>query len=192
MGQAGALYFLLLELAVQGLAEQVPPSLWWPALVRPDPASMAQVVAAYSTLPRLAAALLSGAALGLAGALLQQVLRNPLASPGTLGISAGAHLGLAAASLYAPGLVATAGRGLLARPLQVLELPDEAARSLGVPVPLIRLAGLVVAVALGSSVVSLVGVIGFIGPAAPMLARLAGARRHSLAWAPAMGRRCWP
>lgn len=67
-------------------------------------------MAAHSTLPRFAAALLSGAALGLTGALLQQALRNPLASPGTLGISAGAHLSLAAASLYAPGLLAAAGR----------------------------------------------------------------------------------
>lgn len=39
--------------------------------------------------PRLAMALLVGAALGAAGALLQSLLRNPLASPDLLGISAG-------------------------------------------------------------------------------------------------------
>ena len=44
-------------------------------------------------LPRVAAALLAGAALGLAGTLLQGLLRNPLASPFTLGISQGAALG---------------------------------------------------------------------------------------------------
>lgn len=39
--------------------------------------------------PRLAMALLAGAALGAAGALLQALLRNPLASPDLLGISGG-------------------------------------------------------------------------------------------------------
>ena len=43
-------------------------------------------------LPRVLAALLVGAALGLAGALLQGMLRNGLASPFLLGISAGAGL----------------------------------------------------------------------------------------------------
>ncbi|NNH02857.1 iron ABC transporter permease [Microbacterium ulmi] len=40
-------------------------------------------------LPRLTMALLVGAALGIAGALLQSLLRNPLASPDLLGISGG-------------------------------------------------------------------------------------------------------
>lgn len=58
----------------------------------------------YSTLPRIVTAILSGAALALAGSLLQQVLRNPLASPTTLGISAGANLALVAAMLAFPAL----------------------------------------------------------------------------------------
>ncbi|HEX8048494.1 iron ABC transporter permease, partial [Rhizobium sp.] len=58
----------------------------------------------YSTLPRIVTALISGAALALAGSLLQQVLRNPLASPTTLGISAGANLALVAAMLAFPAL----------------------------------------------------------------------------------------
>lgn len=41
-------------------------------------------------MPRLAMAILVGAALGAAGALLQSLLRNPLASPDLLGISGGA------------------------------------------------------------------------------------------------------
>ncbi|GAA1991682.1 iron chelate uptake ABC transporter family permease subunit [Isoptericola halotolerans] len=44
-------------------------------------------------LPRVAAALLAGAAFGLAGALFQSTLRNPLASPDILGIASGASLG---------------------------------------------------------------------------------------------------
>ncbi|MBX3536674.1 MAG: Fe(3+)-hydroxamate ABC transporter permease FhuB [Chelatococcus sp.] len=56
-------------------------------------------------LPRMATGLLVGAALGLAAALFQHVLRNPLAEPTTLGISAGAYLALTAATLWAPWLL---------------------------------------------------------------------------------------
>ena len=72
-----------------------------------------RLVLLYSDLPRLVTALLAGAALGLAGAILQQVLRNPLASPTTLGLSAGAKLALSLATLYAPGLLLL-GRDLVA------------------------------------------------------------------------------
>lgn len=44
-------------------------------------------------LPRLLLALLTGATLGLAGAVLQGLLRNPLAEPGLIGVSGGAALG---------------------------------------------------------------------------------------------------
>ncbi|WP_022902876.1 iron ABC transporter permease [Curtobacterium sp. B8] len=43
--------------------------------------------------PRVSAALLAGAALALAGTLVQGVTRNPLADPGVLGVSSGAGLG---------------------------------------------------------------------------------------------------
>lgn len=46
--------------------------------------------------PRVTAAVLAGAALGLAGSVVQSTVRNPLAEPGILGISAGAGLGAAA------------------------------------------------------------------------------------------------
>lgn len=71
-------------------------------------------------LPRALAGLLVGAALGLAGALFQRLLRNPLASPDIIGVGAGASaaavvgftvlgLGAAATSLAAVGgAVATA------------------------------------------------------------------------------------
>ncbi|MEF3130894.1 Fe(3+)-hydroxamate ABC transporter permease FhuB [Rhizobium sp. 268] len=58
----------------------------------------------YSTLPRMATALIAGAALALSGAILQQVLRNPLASPTTLGISTGANLALVSVMLAVPSL----------------------------------------------------------------------------------------
>lgn len=46
----------------------------------------------YSRLPRVLASLLAGSALAASGALLQSVLSNPLASPGVIGVNAGAGL----------------------------------------------------------------------------------------------------
>ncbi len=46
-------------------------------------------------LPRICTAILAGAGLGLAGCILQAVLRNPLASASTLGVSQGATFGAA-------------------------------------------------------------------------------------------------
>jgi iron complex transport system permease protein len=61
-------------------------------------------------LPRIEAALLAGAAFGLAGALFQSTLRNPLASPDILGIASGASLGavFGILSLGAMGLAVSA------------------------------------------------------------------------------------
>ncbi len=216
-----------------------------------------------SLMPRAALALLAGSALGLSGALLQHVLRNPIADASTLGIAAGAQLALAVALALVPSLlvlpreiIAFAGgflslavvlalswrrqldpvtvalsgmivtmiasalsvtlvlaRGeyvmsifiwgsgslsqqdwsgvlsilprlvlgivattLLMRPLRVMSLDDSAARSLGVGVHGIRLAVLTLAVWLAASVTAIVGVIGFLGLAAPAIARYCGAR----------------
>lgn len=70
-------------------------------------------------LPRLAATVLAGAALGMAGHLLQSLSRNPLASPSVLGVTAGAQLGLIVAVLLPAGMALAAvpavfGGGLLA------------------------------------------------------------------------------
>ncbi|MER5193721.1 iron ABC transporter permease [Streptomyces sp. NPDC002755] len=59
--------------------------------------------------PRVIAAILAGAALGLAGCVVQSAVRNPLAEPGVLGITAGAGLG--AAGVVTSGL--SGGRPLL-------------------------------------------------------------------------------
>jgi ABC-type Fe3+-siderophore transport system permease subunit len=235
-----------------------------------------RMVLCYSTLPRLVMALLCGAGLAASGAILQQVLRNPLASPTTLGIDAGARLALALATLLTPSLfgigrdaVALLGsatttllvfalvrrRGfsaisiilaglvvslycgalsailvlvedrqlaslfiwgsgslsqqswepsvalawrlgivalpliLLLRPLSLLDLGDESVRSLGLSVSRLRLLAIGVAVALSAFVTSAVGVIGFIGLVAPIIARLAGARRFGerLLWSSVIG-----
>lgn len=232
-------------------------------LLAPEPRDIDAMVMAYSRLPRLCIGLLCGAALGLSGTLFQQVMRNPLASPSTIGVEAGAGFAIAATTLYLPALLGwsrdfvalgggflavglvflIAGRFrfaplavvlgglvvsfylgaatttlallneyqlaglfvwgsgslsqqdwrptlellprlvvtaicalLLARPLVLLQL-DEAARGLGVRTALVRAAALAVAVALAGFTVSAVGVLGFLGLAAPSIARALGARR---------------
>lgn len=55
-------------------------------------------------LPRLLAAVLSGLALSVSGAIMQSVLRNPLGSPFTLGISNAAAFGASLAIMF-PGLI---------------------------------------------------------------------------------------
>lgn len=93
-------------LAYANLKAALPTAEWWAALVHPDLASMPQLIAHYAFLPRLTVGLLCGVGLGLAGVLFQQVLDNPLAEPGTLGVFAGAKLALALATLWAPALLA--------------------------------------------------------------------------------------
>ena len=62
-------------------------------------------------LPRICTAILAGGGLGLAGCILQAVLRNPLASASTLGVSQGATFG-AAFAIVVLGLGSTSGFGI--------------------------------------------------------------------------------
>lgn len=267
---------LTLSLACWELARQLPGALWWQTLFAPNLDDARQAVVHFSWLPRLTVTLLAGAALGLAGTLMQQVLRNPLASPTTLGVASGAQLALMMVTLFAPSWlllgrewIAMAGGSLamalvfalawrrqlnpvvivfaglvinlylaaismglllffqeelkgllvwgsgslaqnswngvsyllprllvagglaaaLVRPLAVLELDDASARSLGVSLQNLRLAGLGLAVFVTACVVSVVGLIGFIGLAAPAMVRLLGIRQlgQRLLWAPVLG-----
>jgi len=57
-------------------------------------------------LPRVACGLAVGAALGVAGALLQTVVRNPLADPGVVGVTAGAGLAALVTILLLPARMA--------------------------------------------------------------------------------------
>ncbi|MFI7420826.1 iron ABC transporter permease [Nonomuraea sp. NPDC049684] len=65
-----------------------------------------------SRLPRLLAAVSVGVALGAAGALLQSVARNPLASPDTLAVSNGAYLAVVLAASFGLSLPAFLAGGL--------------------------------------------------------------------------------
>ncbi|WP_404432645.1 iron ABC transporter permease [Microbacterium lacus] len=91
-----------------------------------------QYVVLQVRLPRLLMALLSGAALGVAGALLQGMLRNPLASPDLLGISGGSSVAAVYALLVlgvtGPALAAAAfGGGLVASLLLLAAARGQAA-----------------------------------------------------------------
>jgi iron complex transport system permease protein len=232
------------------------------AAVGADTSQTAAVLVA-SRLPRLLAGLLIGAALGVAGAVLQSVARNPLASPDTLAVNAGAYVtvvavaalgvsvpfylqgGLAfAGGLGAAGLVLALARGgadgptrlvlagsaimlalhaltmvllvlfeqettglfawgsgsivqsgtrtvslaapvvlagvagalLLARRLDLLGLGDDAARVLGIDVRRTRVTAVLVAVLLAAVAVTVAGPVGFVGLAAPVIARLVARR----------------
>ncbi|MEU7516458.1 iron ABC transporter permease [Streptomyces sp. NPDC042898] len=96
-----ALVLLVAALALvditQGTAAVGAPEVWKAFTGRADPADASVVIA--SRLPRMTAGLLVGAVLGIAGAALQAVSRNVLASPDTLAVNAGSYfaLGLGAA-----------------------------------------------------------------------------------------------
>ncbi|MGE2105331.1 Fe(3+)-hydroxamate ABC transporter permease FhuB [Citrobacter koseri] len=241
----------------------LPSSQWQQAFWSPDIDSIEQMIFHYSLLPRLAIALLVGAGLGLVGVLFQQVLRNPLAEPTTLGVATGAQLGITLTTLWAiPGAMATQFAALagacvvgalvfgvawgkrlspvtlilaglvvslycgainqlmvifhhdqlqsmflwstgtltqtdwsgvqrlwpqllggvmltllLLRPMTLMGLDDGVARNLGLALSLARLAALSLAIVLSAMLVNAVGIIGFIGLFAPLLAKMLGARR---------------
>lgn len=235
--------------------------LGWAGVVRTligqgDPQQSAILWA--SRVPRLAAGCVVGIALGVSGAVLQAIARNPLASPDTLGINAGAHLvltlaavvgvplgvltgtaaafvgGIAAAALallvssggtspirlvlagsvlalalasitsmllildtvsttgmfaWGAGSLGQAGPGtvlralplvaaaviaavLLGGRLDLLQLGDDAARSLGVRVGPTRVVLVGLAVLLAAAAVSVSGPLGFVGLCAPALMRI--------------------
>ncbi|TCK21560.1 iron ABC transporter permease [Pseudonocardia endophytica] len=120
-----------------------------------DDEQAAAVVVA-SRIPRLLTGLLAGVALGMAGAALQSVARNPLAAPDTLGVDAGAWVGLVIAgvlgvALPAPFAGAVAFVGGLAAAALVLALAGGAGSG---PTRLV-LAGSAVALALSSLTITL-------------------------------------
>lgn len=92
---SGVLLLLLCALfLISLLAGRVwlPAAEVWQGLWSPHE-NLAATIVTQLRLPRAVLALEVGAALGLSGAVLQGVTRNPLAEPGLLGVSAGAALG---------------------------------------------------------------------------------------------------
>lgn len=105
------------------------------ALLSPEDHPSKAPVIWYIRLPRTLASLLAGASLAVAGAILQGVLRNPLAGPQTVGVTSGAALGGAfAISVGLSGLTMVflaffAGFGTVLAVLAVARIADGPARS---------------------------------------------------------------
>ena len=90
----------------------VSPAAVWQALASPEP-SLARDVVLDLRLPRALTAFAVGGLLALAGALLQVLLRNPLADPYVLGVSGGASvMALLALMLGLPAFVVDGAAGL--------------------------------------------------------------------------------
>jgi iron complex transport system permease protein len=99
-----ALLLVTAGLTFYNLNQHLPVAQWREAFYSADPDRVDQMVFHFSLLPRLTLSLLVGAGLGLVGLLFQQVLRNPLAEPTTLGVATGAQLGLTVVTLWSlPG-----------------------------------------------------------------------------------------
>lgn len=109
-----ALLLLVAVLAVvditQGTAAVGAPEVWKALTGRAEPEDASVVIA--SRLPRMTAGLLVGAVLGMAGAALQAVSRNVLASPDTLAVNAGSYLALDLAAVTGVSLPLFASSGV--------------------------------------------------------------------------------
>jgi iron complex transport system permease protein len=76
------------------------PQAFW----QPEANAFGEIYIHFSLLPRMLVAILAGAALAFAGAIFQQLLKNPLAEPSTLGIMSGAQLAITLATLSLAGI----------------------------------------------------------------------------------------
>ena len=124
---------------------------WLRLFDRPDSLPLDALMVQNNTLPRMAMALLAGGSTAMATMLMQQLMRNPLASDSTLAVSSGAQAALVAATVFAPsflayGTSAVAFAGAAAALGVVLRL---SARRALQPLSVV-LAGLVVSLYLGS------------------------------------------
>lgn len=130
-----AVFLLLSAMAslLLGAAKLTLPQLWQAVVSGPD--SPLGAIFWYARLPRTAACLLAGAALAVSGAMIQGVLGNPLASPGIIGVNAGAGLGVSlccAAGAVSGWLVAgSAFSGALLAVLAVAAVSQKTAASRG-------------------------------------------------------------
>ncbi|WP_043955192.1 FecCD family ABC transporter permease [Kosakonia radicincitans] len=122
---ASGLLLLLLAAAVAHLglgARYIAPTTVVQALVDFDANNFDHRVIISLRLLRLVAALFTGAALGVAGSLLQSVIRNPLGEPHILGLNSGAALAVVATTalgisvgdgIFSRALIAASGAALL-------------------------------------------------------------------------------
>lgn len=122
LGLVGALALLAAASLVLGAKATSPeevlsalPQAWEILRGNVDAGSTGEVAGILATMriPRTVLAIAAGAALGMAGSLVQGLTRNPLADPGTLGINAGAALAVAA-GIYLFGITSMQAHLVLA------------------------------------------------------------------------------
>jgi iron complex transport system permease protein len=153
-----AVFALALTTGTQGLE----PAAAWRALTT-ETTGIERDVILTLRLPRALAAFGCGALLALAGALLQALLRNPLADPFVLGISGGAGTLVLLAMLLGLGGVALAMAGLLGASLSLAVLLLLAWRG-GLRPQRLLLAGVILSSAWGAGVTLLLA----LAPDAPL------------------------
>lgn len=119
------------------------------ALVAADAHPAAAPVVWHVRLPRTLASLLAGAALSVAGAVLQGLLRNPLAGPQTVGVTSGAAFGgalaivLGLSGVMLLGLAFFSGLATVLAVIAIARLTDGSSQS-GPSVLTVVLAGIVI------------------------------------------------
>ncbi|MGY5612888.1 Fe(3+)-hydroxamate ABC transporter permease FhuB [Vibrio brasiliensis] len=74
----------------------------WQTVFHFDETNYQHIITHYTYLPRLTVAVMCGFALAVAGCVMQFVLRNPIASPTTLGVASGAEFGMVMGLLLLP------------------------------------------------------------------------------------------
>lgn len=142
--------------AVLGLglgSNRIDPATVVSAIFAYDPSNNDHLVVVLSRVPRIALGVVVGAALGLAGTLMQSVTRNPLADPGILGVNAGASLAVVVAIAFlgvdsVSGYIWFAFVGAAAAATLVYAL-GSARGNVGTPVR-IALAGTAVSIVIGA------------------------------------------
>ena len=117
-------------------------------------------------LPRIAAALLAGAALAVAGVGFQALTRNPLADPAILGVSSGAAFGVVVAQLFGVGATVVAALGLTAFAFAGALVAAAvvyliAANDGRLPVETLLLAGVIVGLFFSAAITVLISVVEF-------------------------------
>ncbi|WP_052849670.1 FecCD family ABC transporter permease [Streptomyces avicenniae] len=94
----GGTLLLLCLLSLMFGSRDIPPGQVFSTLLGDAPDARVDDIVWAARVPRTLLALATGAALGLSGALMQALTRNPLADPGILGVSAGASFAIVLAA----------------------------------------------------------------------------------------------
>ncbi|AIQ29630.1 iron ABC transporter [Paenibacillus sp. FSL P4-0081] len=98
------LFVIVFALAVRLGAKNVSLADIWSAISNPKATGGDISIIRELRLPREVGGILVGAALAVAGAIMQGLTRNPLADPGLLGLTAGANAALAVSSAFIPSI----------------------------------------------------------------------------------------